>query len=133
MKMSVNSEFDNLQKKIEELEKELASLIQKEQTMKKSMLELGGKVAGRLEEKVEAKKGDLEKLESTQKDLERKLAELQEPQEASTWPSEPLSKFAEKEEESPKQVIEVAAGGSQQLQPEERKETHKEDKKRKWI
>jgi septal ring factor EnvC (AmiA/AmiB activator) len=129
--MIVPVELEPLKKKIANLENELASQEQKEQTMIENIRKLMEKVAIKLEENIKAKNAVLEKFESMQKDLEKKLDELQENREPSSSPNAPTT-VAEEKEESPKQVIEVAAGGSQQSQPEEPKELHKQEKKHRW-
>lgn len=101
--MSASEELDLLQKKKTELENEWAFLEQKEQAMKESARRLLEKVAALLAEK----KATLEKLEYALKDLEKKLAELQ----ANRVSNEPITLLGN-EEESEKQIIVVAEGGS---------------------
>lgn len=130
--MSTKVEFEQLQKKITELENERASLEQKEQAIKESIRKLMEQVAAKLEDKIKARNAALEKLGSTQKDFEKKLEELQENVDPHSSSDEPISQVAKKEEESPKQVIEVAVGGSQQPQPEDHRKRQKEERKSTW-
>ena len=99
--MSTNVVFEQPEKKRAELENEWTSLNQKIQAMKENMRELEEKITAKLEEKVKARREAFEKLECENKNLEKKLEELQENQKPSSLLNEPLSEVAEKEEESP--------------------------------
>jgi peptidoglycan hydrolase CwlO-like protein len=127
--MSAIEELEQLQKKRTELENKQASLEHKEQEMKEHVRKLEIVVAALLEKKIKAKNAALGKLESTKKDLEKRVKELQENREAS------LTEEVEEEKEvSTEQVIDYAPalviGRSQPLQPEQENENRKEEKKR---
>lgn len=126
-----------LQKKRAELENHWSSLLQKEQNLKEDIKALEEKVQAQLEGKIKATDAVLETLGSKRNDLEKRLKELQEHPESSQMPNEPLAQATETNEETHKQLIEMMAkppaADNEQLENEEIKDKHREEKKRKWT
>jgi chaperonin cofactor prefoldin len=126
-----------LQKKRTELENHWSSLLQKEKNLKEDVKTLEEKVQAQLESKIKATDVALETLGSKKSDLEKRLKELQEQAGSSQMPNEPWKQSAEINEVTPKQPVEMTAKpavDSVQVETEESKDKHKDEKKRsKWM
>jgi len=148
--MSAVDTLEQLQKKRTELEDKWASLQQKEKTLEENIKALEEKLTVQLEGKISEKNELLGMLESSKRNLEEKLKELQGKPESYSIPEVPKPKEEESfprlstdstleepkiEEERLKQpvrvTVESAVSGGQPAQHEWQKE-REDKKKRKW-
>lgn len=136
--MSETTTLEGLQKKRTDLEDQWSSQLQRQKNLEANIKALEEKVHVQLQEKIKAEDTVLEKLESKRKELEKRSDELQEHREAPQRPDEPSTNTAETKERAQEQPMEMTVtaanpGDQVQLQSEETKERHREDKKRKWM
>lgn len=130
-------ELEQLAKKRTKLEDDWSSVVQKEGTLKDDVKALEERLQAQLAGKIEAKNAAVERLESTKRDLERRLKELQESPESFQTPNMPETETAKQEEEQQDQpaemIVEAAADDSQVIVEEETRGRSREEKKRKWL
>ncbi len=135
--MSETVELEQLAKKRTKLEDDWASVVQKESTLKDDVKGLEEKLQAQLAGKIEAKNASVEKLESTKRDLETRLKELQKSPESfqtpNTLETETAEQVEEQQEQPAEMVMEAAADDSQEIVEEETKGRSREEKKRKWL
>jgi len=135
--MSETAELEQLAKKRTKLEDDWSSVVQKESTLKDDVKALEERLQAQLASKIEAKNASVERLESTKRDLERRLKELQESPESFQTPSLPETETAKQEEVQQEQptemIVEAVADDSQVIVEEETRGRSREEKKRKWL
>lgn len=115
--------LNQLQMKRRELENEVASLSQREASLKGELQKLEEGIIAELEETIRSKKLVLSSLESQKRDLEKKLNEVQGKPEEAKKPEEPPATIETAQQEDSNVEISVVEGQAEQIEESPRQES----------